>query len=363
MLNRSERPTILVILAFFLAASVLTFFYVRNQPLPSTPDNEPQGFFADRFNSDRSATPDENAALTSEPGTRTANLQHDGLTRTYYIHVPRGYDPEQAHPLVFLLHGGGGNGQRILEQTDMASKADAVGFILVAPEGVDGNWNDGLREDAKTNTEHIANVDDIDFFTSLLAQLSQQYSIDSDRVYATGMSNGGQMSQHLACELPNTFAAIGPVASPMREPYDRSCPNPHPTPVIGVQGTEDPFLPIYDDDGLPELPRVLANQGIQQTPITLDELTAFWRTVNECSNDPVVTNQPDQAGDGTSVDVYRFNDCATGMPVEYHIVNGAGHGWPPSSGANGMTARISGPSSNNIITNDVVWEFFSQHSR
>lgn len=394
MQTDNQRPLILIIIALFLAASVLVFFYIRNQS--ATPnitqtvtetDEEQRPFFnrqlrnneeEARINHEREAATDPIPNTESEPsssdssatndaaiapGTYTATLEHDGRTRTYYVHLPNNYTTNQTYPLVFLLHGRGGSAERMLDQTNFTAKADAEGFIVVAPDGVDGNWNDGLRTDAKTNTEHIAAVDDVDLFATLIATLPQTYPIDTDRIYVTGLSNGGQMSQHLACELPNTFAAIGPVARPMREPYDRSCPNPNPTPVIGIQGTEDPFLPIQDDDGLPEMPRMLASRGIEQTPITVNEVLDFWSTVNQCSDEPVVDNQPDTAGDGTSVDVYSFNDCATGMPVEYHIVNGAGHGWPPNGGAGDMITRISGGSSENIVANDVIWEFFQQHSR
>jgi polyhydroxybutyrate depolymerase len=100
------------------------------------------------------------------------------------IHTPANYDLKKSYPLVLLFHGGYGSGARVLSYTRFASKADNAGFIVVAPDGVDNHWNDGR---GTTN----ATVDDVGFVRQLIKALEARLAIDTRRIYATGISNGG----------------------------------------------------------------------------------------------------------------------------------------------------------------------------
>lgn len=307
------------------------------------------------------AQDDSSAGVVS--GTREGSMQHDGELRNYFVHIPKGYSPEATYPLVFLLHGGEGNAASFLEQTNMTAKADAESFILVAPNALDGNWND-----QRGNTNKIGDaaavevIDDVGFLQALVADISVNYSVDEDRIYSTGISNGAFMTQRLACDAPGLLAAIAPVAGPMIEGMVDSCPQPSSVPVIGIQGTEDPFVPIEDGDGIPDMPRMLQRSGVPQTPMSLPEMFSFWTDVNGCSTNVSPQTIPDRVGDGTTVDVYQFNNCASGNPVSYYIVHGAGHSWPPATDVVSprMVTMVGGVSSN-IDANDVIWDFFAQH--
>src|SRR5437868_674944 len=85
-------------------------------------------------------------ARVAEPlaaGSHEQSLAHDGLTRTYRIHIPPGYDGTKAVPLVLVFHGGGGTAERIEQGLGFNPLADKHGFIVVYPQGEENHWNDG----------------------------------------------------------------------------------------------------------------------------------------------------------------------------------------------------------------------------
>jgi len=93
--------------------------------------------------------------------------------------------------------------------------SDKEGFIVVYPDGIEGHWNDGRGlEFYRTMRE---NIDDVGSISVLIEYLAQTLNIDRSRVYATGISNGGLMSQRLAHELSHEIAAIATVAVQMSE--------------------------------------------------------------------------------------------------------------------------------------------------
>jgi polyhydroxybutyrate depolymerase len=270
----------------------------------------------------------------------------DGRTRTYVIHAPIGFSRSKTYPLVLLFHGGGGEGARILSTTGFASKADQEDFIVVAPDGADRHWNDG-RGTAN------AGIDDVGFVRQLIVDLKSRLPIDPKRIYATGVSNGGILTQRLGCELSDTLAAIGPDAGPMAANLLSSC-QPGPIAVVGIQGGADPGIPL--EGGEMGGGRDMAIGGIAASAAQTMNL---WATVNGCKLTPNVANLPPSVNDGTRVVKYSYSGCTSGKDVEYYIVQGMGHGWPPAQGA----MRINGPTSHNINATDVVWGFFKRHER
>src|SRR5690606_31858506 len=86
-------------------------------------------------------------------------------------------------------------------------------------------------------------------------QVQQQVCVDPDRIYATGMSNGGHMSHRLACEAADVFAAVAPVAGSMT--VTGNCTPAEPISVLHFHGTSDSIVPY---DGYP-----LVMPGAQET--------------------------------------------------------------------------------------------------
>lgn len=292
------------------------------------------------------------------PGTYAKTIQSDGRTRTYKIHIPAGYNATQATPLVFILHGGMGNGGQILAGTKFAEKADAETFIVVAPDGIDNNWNDGRGTTVQGNTDVIDN-DDVAFISNLIEELKSVYTIDLAQIYTVGVSNGSMMSQRLACELPDVFAAIGVVSGPFRGEIADACNSS--VSVIGIQGTDDPFFPMEDGNGIPELPFILKRNNVVQIVTSVEEVAQIWVEGNGCNAVPTETALPNVVNDGTSVTQYSYTGCSENRSVVYYEVKGMGHGWPPATRSD--TQSPGGPSSGNLNATDVIWDFFANHSK
>ncbi|MBL4624255.1 MAG: hypothetical protein JKY42_03830, partial [Flavobacteriales bacterium] len=125
-------------------------------------------------------------------------ISHDGIERTFTLYVPAIYSPGNSTPLVINFHGYTSNMASQMSYGDFRDIADTAGFIIVHPMGtLDGSgqtyWNSGWG----------GTVDDIGFTAALIDSISIAYTINQDRVYSTGTSNGGFMSYTLACSLSN----------------------------------------------------------------------------------------------------------------------------------------------------------------
>ena len=158
----------------------------------------------------------------------------DGLERTYRLYLPEGV-PDDA-PLVFVLHGYGGNFN--LDRYGMNEAADRHGFAVCYPQGVkDGRgktcWNVGYPFQADMT------VDDVSFLCELAGLLQDKYGLSRKNTFCTGMSNGGEMCYLLAYSRPDVFAAVAPVSGLTLEWMYRDCDTPAPIPLFEIHGTED----------------------------------------------------------------------------------------------------------------------------
>ncbi len=171
------------------------------------------------------------AAAADDPRSIAVGSQ----TRHYLLHVPGSIESEKPVPLVLVFHGGGGHDWNMPGFTHFDALADQQSFIVAYPDSTNGNWND---------TREVSRSDDVGFVRALIDELERSYPIDSHRVYATGISNGGFFSNRLACELTDKIAAIASVAATMPEPLVSSCKPSRPISVLYMQGTQDPLVPI-----------------------------------------------------------------------------------------------------------------------
>ena len=277
------------------------------------------------------------------------SIQVDGKTRTYLLHVPAASDSSKPRPLVLALHGrlGTGAGQASLSHLDQV--ADAHGFLVAYPDGLDRSWADGRGGSPSDKN----GVDDVKFLSQLIDQLATQYNVDRSRVYATGMSNGGFMSARLACDLSDKIAAVAIVAASLPTNVAAACQPAKPVSVMILQGTNDPLVPFNGG--------ALGRNGDRGHVLSHELSVRRWVALDHCATTPHTQHNPDTAGDGTSIDVEVFSDCAGGNEVRGYTVRKGGHAWP--GGTQYLPELIIGKTTRNMDASEVLWDFFSHHSR
>ena len=280
------------------------------------------------------------------PGDHTRSLKVDELTRSYMVHVPPDYDPQEPVPVVLALHGAMMNGPMMAAFSGLSEKADEAGFLAVYPNGTGVanlllTWNSGGLTGKLAENQ----PDDVAFVAALLDDLATVVKVDPKRVYAAGMSNGGMMCYRLAAELSDRIAAIAPVGGTMAI---GTCKPKRPVPVIHFHGTDDQLVPFKGLGG--EGPRFLSFKSVEET---ID----LWIRKNGCPEEPEVNELPDSADDGTSVTRKSYGPGKQGAEVVLLEINGGGHTWPGREAAFGFL----GKSTQDISANDLIWEFFLRH--
>ncbi|MGM0558911.1 MAG: alpha/beta hydrolase family esterase [Myxococcota bacterium] len=299
--------------------------------------------------SDAGADAAEQAPTFSlEPGVHEGSLVSGDFERTFLIDIPPSYDGSTDIPLLFVFHGGGGSGEKIQGRLGFGAAAEPDGAIVVYPDGIESNWADGRG----TTDASRAGVDDVRFVSELIDHLDAHLSIDESRVWATGVSNGGIFSHTLACDLAGRIAAVGPVISAFPTEYKDDCSPARPIPMLAIQGTEDPFMTFEGGDASHDERGLGAGGAIESAEATAD----FWAQKNGCDPEPNIRRlEPVDPDDPTRVELWEFRNCEGGAQIDYYIVEGMGHTWPPLEA---RFPRLSGPTSPNINATGVIWRFF-----
>jgi polyhydroxybutyrate depolymerase len=284
------------------------------------------------------------------PSASGKTLIHDGLSRTYTVHLPDSSLRKGKVPLVLVLHGGGGNADNAERMTGFSAMADKEGFIVVYPEG-SGRRNGRFLT---WNAGHccgyaMANrVDDVGFVRVLIDTLIKDYPIDAKRVYVTGMSNGGMMAHRLGRELPDRIAAIAPVVATLFGDEGRPT---EPVSAIMFNGQLDASVP--PTGGAPGGRFAGAWDGRPARP-ALDQLV-FWARANGCSNDAA----DDATGHDRGDYVLWQAQCPTGLATELYLIKNTGHAWP---GGQRGTFRANDPGTS-VRATDIIWAFFKTHEK
>lgn len=277
------------------------------------------------------------ALVLSAQQTINANINHDGLSRSYILYVPEIYSGESSVPLLFNFHGYTSNASEQMFYGDFRSIADTANFIVVHPQGTlfnnEPHWNVGGWTIGST-------TDDVGFTAALIDELSANYNIDANRIYSTGMSNGGYMSFLLACQLSDRIAAIASVTGSMTPEIFNSCDPKHPTPILQIHGTSDPVVPY---------PGAFWTKPIQEA---LD----YWVDFNNCNDDPTTTALPNiSTSDGSTVSHFIYENGDKQVTTEHFRVTGGGHTWPG-------TSIVGGGTNYDIDASLEVWKFVSRHN-
>lgn len=258
--------------------------------------------------------------------------------RVAMLHLPRGFSRARPAPLVVVLHGSGGTGAAILENSKLAATADKHGFIVIAPDaGIPVQkgivWNIPGVPTVTGKIPTAEDADDVAFLKTTIDWLAANRCVDRTRVYATGLSGGGRMSSWLGCVAADRFAAIAPVvglragnplAENRRVPDPATCQPSRPMPVIAFAGDADGTNPIQGG-------------GAGYWQYTMATALGRWADLDLCRTGPAQRDLSEKLYE------VRYADCRAGAEVVGRITRGAGHVW--------------------AADNDAMWTFFAKHRR
>ncbi len=173
----------------------------------------------------------------------------DSYRREWWVYVPETADCSRPLPAVFVFHGAGGSSDEIADRSGWACVAEKYGFLIICPGASVPNrvrrvsgmvTNEMFRSMWNTGNPRKDRPADMLFVDYLYNWLTENYSVDKSRIYASGQSSGGMMSWACAAYRPDYFAAVAPVSAKC---IDIESENPNP-PVDGS------IIPVMTNLGL-----------------------------------------------------------------------------------------------------------------
>ncbi len=279
-----------------------------------------------------------------------AFLVWQDIKRSYLIYVPKNYDNTQPVPLLFHLHGGGGTGRGSIKLTfgKFNQLADDKNFIVVYPNGLNKNWNDGRLANLKPGMEF---VDDVGFIVAIVEKIKNQYLIDPQKIFVTGMSNGGFMTSRLLCDTSDLFRGGAVLTATLSSDYLTKC---HPTAPLGVMvinGTDDPLVPYNGG-------HIMVLNKSRGAVVAADGWVDFWKKKMQCE-EKITQMLPDKnPNDGSQVEASQFKNCDEKQALLLYKINGGGHTWP--GGKQYLSKKIIGTTNRDFNACEEIWTFFDQ---
>ncbi len=288
--------------------------------------------------------PTPTSAPSLPKGEINRTLTHDGRERSYILYVPASVDWSKPVPLVFVFHGGTGNARSAIKMSGFNAVADQHGFLVVYPDGTGRRSDDILltwNAGSCCGYAQEENVDDVGFVRDMAADVQTLANVDVKRIYATGLSNGAMLSQRLACEASDLFAAVAPVAGTLNF---ASCSPTQPISVIEFHGTADEHVPYDGGYG----PKSLVNVDFA----SVQKSVGFWTQFDGC-------NPQSQTNSFDDIQHEVWTGCTGSTSVELYTILDGGHAWP--GGAGGWAG--SDQPTQTISASQLIWEFFAAHPK
>ena len=277
---------------------------------------------------------------------------HEGVEREYIIHVPENLN--QDSPIVLVIHGYTGSAEGIAAYTGMNNIAEREGFIAVYPQGtIDSNGNTFFNVGYEFNDD--SPINDVSFIRELVRSISQEFNLKRKKAFATGMSNGGEMSYLLACTSSDLFKAVAPVAGVLMKGLKDSCELNSPVPIFEIHGTADK-ISLFEGD--------LNNEGgwgaYYDLPSTIDFFAERYQLTNKS------VKQMTSKESGADYDIFFERHWSDDLEEEvwmYRIEDGR-HVWPGIKlnwWNNPLAWFYFGSGNEDINASEEVWSFFKKY--
>jgi len=269
--------------------------------------------------------------LTANP----TSIEFEKIEREYYLFKPK-YNVEPS-PLVVNLHGYGSNALQQRIYTQFNKFALPKNIYVVYPEGVNRSWNAGIDPNNMIN--------DVGFINALLDTIIANNNIDISRIYVCGFSNGGMMTNKLALELNDRFAAFGNVAGNLILEEGQSIDFDRKIPMIHIHGTDDSWVPYQ--------------RKASRNRMDVDESLEFWKNHNKLDQFSKEVISTKSFFKKTSLNkIVFFNDNDREKVVHYQVVGG-GHQWFGSAyGSNILMKSYVGRNNTDFHASEELINFF-----
>jgi polyhydroxybutyrate depolymerase len=306
-------------------------------------------------------------------------IQVNDVSRNFVVHLPKGYDQQQHYPVVILLHGRNQDADDMARLTHFNQVADKDSIIAVYPIAARGEWNIGVRreeqsvaprrgygrrggwggggypgggypgggqsggenpDETKTRPEP---ADDVAFLNQMLDALALKYSVDTHRIYATGLGDGGFMAMRVGCSMADRVAAIAPVGAAL--PKTMICLPSRAVPAAFINGTDDPVIPYDGGNYKPGQFHVLSAEDTAKT----------WARFDRCNEKPAQGKIPPPEKGGKETKTFTFTGCQDNAQVILYSVKNSGNTWP--GGEQYMSEKEVGKTSNALNADETIWSF------
>ena len=256
--------------------------------------------------------------LTAAKVNKFFNLTVSGKSRTYLLYVPN--NVKEKAPLVISLHGAGGTVTTTSHDPDFNAIADVEGFIVAYPQGLQTTFPGlgGMQAPGWTSTgeENF----DTNFLKAVVDDIDAKYTLDHQRLYCCGFSNGGMMTYVMANTYSHVFAAFAAISGyPINEFHLHHC-SWRPVPFLHIHGKADDFVryslvPNVIED-------MVDRNGANPVPTVTSKSGKYTKNVYE-------------AGEG-------------GFPIIFYEIDGMGHSPFTNNTEDGSSTQT-------------MWNFFKQY--
>jgi polyhydroxybutyrate depolymerase len=254
------------------------------------------------------------ASRGSAQSTVVDSITFGGVMHTFRVYVPANYSLDGARALILHLHGYSSSGAIEQAYTNYMPIADTAGFLVAYPDGLTDSagrryWNVGILG--------VPNTNDVGYISVLLDTLIRRYSIDRNRIYASGLSLGGFMAYQLACLLGNRITAVASVSGSMAPSVIDTIRPRRAVPMMEIHGTADKVVLYKGDFGA----------------VAVDTLMKYWVTQDGCDPRPSGVEMPNLGvADSCNVSHQIYFAGTDGARCElYEIFGGTHVDWPSTS--------------------------------
>lgn len=159
--------------------------------------------------------------------------------RSYRIAMPDGHDGTTKVPALIWAHGFRGSAAGVMNNGSLRRMLSELGFALIAAQGIDGRW----ELPYSPGTFDSDGSAEVAFFDAVIADATDRFAVDPDRIVASGFSLGGMLVWNLACADPDRYAGFIPYSGTfwLKPPEDCAAPV---SSIVHIHGTQDKTVPL-----------------------------------------------------------------------------------------------------------------------